>query len=101
MIKPTIGRVVWFTPSRGTACSDFTHHSGDQPHAAMVVYVWSVNLVNLVVYDHDGKPHSRTSVPLVQEGEPKPDGGYYASWMPFQVGQAKLQDKVQAMAATS
>lgn len=88
MIKPTVGRVVWFTPPHGSGSSNFTHHSGTQPHAAMIVYVWGDDLVNLVVYDHDGKLHSRTSVLLVQEGEPKPEGGDFASWMPFQVAQA-------------
>jgi hypothetical protein len=24
----------------------------------------------------------------VQEGEPKPEHGYFCSWMPYQVGQA-------------
>lgn len=90
MIKPTVGRVVWFTPSVNSADSDFAHYGGDQPHAAMIVYVWSDSLINLVVYGHDGKPHAKTSVPLVQEAEPKPDG-YFASWMPFQVGQARAQ----------
>lgn len=93
MIKPTIGRVVWFTPSANSAEADFAHYSSNppQPHAAMIVYVWSDALVNLVVYGHDGKPHAKTSVPLVQENEPKPENGYFASWMPFQVGQAKAQ----------
>jgi hypothetical protein len=33
--------------------------------------------VNLSVFDSNGKSHSRTSVPLVQEGEAKPEHGYF------------------------
>lgn len=99
MIKPTIGRVVWFTPAHNRAEVGFTHYDdvagmeGNQVHAAMIVYVWSDSLINLVVFDHDGTPHPKTSVPLVQADEPKPESGYFASWMPFQVGQAKAQAK--------
>lgn len=98
MIKPTIGRVVWFTPSRNSTEADFTHHDSTppQPHAALIAYVWSDSLVNLTVFDHDGRQHSKTSVPLIQEGEPKPEYGYFASWMPFQVGQAKAQAQAAA-----
>jgi hypothetical protein len=48
-------------------------------------------LVNLSVFDSNGTPFSRTSVPLVQEGEAKPEHGYFCSWMPYQVGQAAKQ----------
>jgi hypothetical protein len=86
-IKPTVGRVVWFTPPSNSAESGFTGHGG-QPMAAIVAYVWSDSMVNLHVIDHNGVGHSRTSVPLVQENDPKPDG-YYCEWMPYQTGQAK------------
>lgn len=90
MIKPTVGRVVWFTPSRNAGIGDGVAHYDNQPHAAMVVYVWNDYLVNLVVYGHDGVPHPKTSVPLIQEdGVAKPEFGYYAEWMPYQIGQAK------------
>ena len=44
--------------------------------------------MNLAVFDSNGTPHSRTSVPLVQEGEDKLEHGYFCEWMPYQVGQA-------------
>jgi hypothetical protein len=87
MIKPTIGRVVWFTPPSNSAEAGFAGHGGHM--AAIVAYVWSDTCVNLHVIDHNGNGHSRTSVPLVQEGEPKPELGYYCEWMPYQIGQAK------------
>jgi hypothetical protein len=33
--------------------------------------------------------HSRTGVPLVQEGEAKHEHGFFCSWMPYQVGQGR------------
>lgn len=80
-IKPTIGRVVWFYPSG--------HREGSLPHAAMIAYVHSDTLVNLGALDPNGRSYSETSVTLIQEGDAVPDGGRYATWMPFQIGQAK------------
>ena len=44
--------------------------------------------MNLTVFDGNGTPHGRTSVPLVEADEAKPEHGYFCSWMPCQVGQA-------------
>ena len=42
----------------------------------------------LTVFDADGSTHQRRSVCLVQDEEPKPNGGYFCEWMPYQVSQA-------------
>ena len=81
-ILPTVGPVVWFTPSRLTGDGRFALIDSRKPLAAIVSHVFSDALVNLSVFDSNGTPHSRTSVPLVQEGEPKPEHGYFCSWMP-------------------
>lgn len=80
-IKPTIGRVVWFYPHG--------HREGSLPHAAMIAFVHSDSLVNLGVLDPNGRSYNETSVSLIQDGDPAPDSGRYATWMPFQIGQAK------------
>lgn len=87
MIKPTVGRVVWFTP-KGS-------NPGDQPLAAIVAHVWSDTCVNLAIFDANGVPMANppTSILLVQEGAEIPSGGFYCSWMPYQVGQAKAAAK--------
>jgi hypothetical protein len=84
MIKPTVGRVVWFF-QRGKC-----HLRGDQPLAAMVACVWSDTCVNLVIFDGSGNPmrDPPTSILLVQDGTTVPEGGHYCMWMPYQVGQA-------------
>jgi hypothetical protein len=92
-ILPTVGRVVWFTPSRLTGDGRFAHIDGRKPLAAIVDHVFNDGLVNLAVFDSNGMSHSRTSVPLVQEGEAMPEHGYFCSWMPYQVGQAAKHAK--------
>src|SRR5215203_5895400 len=63
-IVPTVGRVVWFTPSRLTGDYGFTHIDSRKPLAAIVAHVFNDCLVNLSVFDSNGTPFSRTSVPL-------------------------------------
>ena len=87
-IPPTVGRVVLFTPSRLTGDYGFTHIDSRKPLAAIVAHVFNDALVNLSVFDSNGTPFSRTSVPLVQADEDKPEHGYFCEWMPYQVGQA-------------
>ena len=87
-IVPTVGRVVWFTPSTVHRVPDFLTIDPKQPSAAMVSYVWNDRLVNLTVSDHYGKSFNMTSVQLVQAGDLKPEHGYFCEWMPYQVGQA-------------
>lgn len=79
-INPTIGRKLYYWPD--------DHLAGQQPHDATIVFVHSDSCINLACHDYNGNPYPKTSVPLVQEGEPTPDYGY-ATWMPFQVGQAR------------
>ena len=88
IIKPTVGRVVWFykyVPGQG--------HKG--PLAAHVCRVWSDGMVNLMVIDQDGNPHPETSVALVQEGHEAPQANY-CGWMPYQIGQAAKHEAQKA-----
>lgn len=84
MIKPTVGRVVWFYWKK-------PKDENEQPLAAIVARVWSDTRVNLGLFDSDGCPmrNPPTSVRLVQEGEEVPDNTHYCTWMPYQVAQAK------------
>lgn len=87
-IKPTVGRVVWFHPSKNSAEPGFSRHAEGEPYAAMIAHVNGERLVNLTVFDANGAAHPRTSVELVQDGCSIPGSGYYAEWMPYQNGQA-------------
>lgn len=93
MLKPTIGRRVWFWPNGVTSTNNgplqTVTGTEPQPLDAGVVYVWNDRLVNLDVADHYGKHHAATSVPLLQDDDPIPALGAYATWMPYQIGQAK------------
>jgi hypothetical protein len=81
IIPPSIGRKVWF---RGAGVD-----LDDQAEDATIVYVHNEHLVNLFVVSFNGVPRAETSVPLVHEGEERPEGGFFAEWMPFQKGQAR------------
>lgn len=92
MIKPTIGRVVLFwdrSPDRPLQT---------QAHAALVAYVHSDNMVNLSVFDAEGRPHPQTSVRLLQDDEEAPNGPY-CEWMPYQKGQAAKTEALETAAA--
>jgi len=91
-ITPTVGRVVWFTPS----ANDNIARNGDRPLAAIVANVWSDSCVNLAVFDANGISHSRTSVYLLQGGDDVPAGSGYCEWMPYQKGQAAKTEALEA-----
>lgn len=98
MIVPTVGRVVWFWPSRGPfAGGDFCYHDRKQPCAAQIAYVWGDTCVNLQALDQNGVSHNFTSVPLIQEGDERPEG-YFCEWMPYQKGQAAKTEAVEKTA---
>ena len=93
MIKPTVGRVVWYTPS--TYDHEKMAAAQPQPLAAIVAHVWSDTCVNLAVFDANGIAHNRTSVLLVQDDAARPDAGF-CEWMPYQKGQAAKYEALEA-----
>jgi hypothetical protein len=93
-ITPTVGRVVWFYPSRLVGESGFASPPEGEPLAAVIARVWNDRMVNLTVFDANGAPHPRTSVPLVQDDQLTPRDSY-CTWMPFQKGQARAQAAAQ------
>lgn len=82
MIKPTVGRNVWFTPGKAAD----KRHDKTQPQAAIVSYVHSDRSVNLTVFEHSGAASMAgyVNVPLLQDDDPPREGGYYAQWVPYQ-----------------
>ena len=85
MIKPTIGRVVWYHPS--DAEPEITH-------AATVTYVWSDTCINLAIFDSNGKIYAETSVLLFQGKGARPSSKF-AEWMPYQQGQAAKTEQLE------
>lgn len=94
-ITPTVGRVVWYwpDPSEPSICT-----GGDQPLAALIAHVWSDTCVNIAGFDANGIPFNRTSVLLVQDGNPRPEH-QFVEWMPYQKGQAAKTEAAEAKAA--
>ena len=88
-MKPTVGRVVHFHPTAGVT------------HAAIIAYVHSDTMVNLAVFDDNGKAYGQPSVQLVAPGTPKPEFGFYCDWMSYQVEQAKKNEDEAVNAVAS
>lgn len=87
MISPTVGRVVWFRPAPWDQVGQLDQ---EQPLAAMVCYVHSDRLVNLVIFSHSGVPQHRNLVPLRQDTDPFIESDQsYCEWMPYQKSVAK------------
>jgi hypothetical protein len=91
MIKPTIGRVVWYYAGGRNQRDGKGGFTGDQPNSAQIAYVHNDRLINVGYLDHNGLPRHATSQLLLQEGDAEPADPTtpFASWMPFQIGQAK------------
>lgn len=86
MIKPTIGRVVWFRPG-GIPLER-------QPLTALIAYVHSDTMVNLAIFDENGVASNKTSAFLYQ-GEGERPTGDYCEWMPYQQGQAAKTEALE------
>lgn len=95
MMQPTVGRVVWYYPS---ASERIPGQPNDQPLKADVTYVWGDRMVNLMAVTPNGAPFGVTSVTLVQDGDAAPYERY-ATWMPYQKGQAAKTEVAEAKAA--
>lgn len=101
MIKPSVGRKVWYRPSQNDLIGLGAMSSAiGQPLDATVLAVWGDRCVNVLVLDVMGKPFTKTSIKLIQEGDEIPktldgtDAGGYVEWMPYQTGQAKKAEPV-------
>lgn len=93
-ITPTIGRKVYYfegTPQNALGGNaNAAIYNPAAPFDATVVYVRSDTCVNLSIRDHNGSSYARTSVQLQDPQEGDAHGGFcYATWTPYQVGQAK------------
>lgn len=100
IIKPTIGRVVWYWPeSKPPGWQHYDEHGlvhHVQPFPALIQRVWNDELVDIIVFD----PYfTNTPFPLrcelrvvlwIHKGETK--FTRFCEWMPFQRGQATNAD---------
>lgn len=100
MIIPTVGRKVWYRPSRNDLTGPIpmtmmgNPDFNPQPLDATVLAVHSDRMVNILILDVYGKPFAKTSVKLIQEGDETPktiddkEAYGYVEWMPYQNTQA-------------
>lgn len=90
MIKPTVGRKVWFRPAPHNRTL-LQVWDDAQPCDATITYVWHDRMVNVHVIGPNGVTHQFNSVMLLQEGD-APYSTDYCEWMPYQTGQAKKHE---------
>ena len=83
MIQPTVGRIVLFCPMPGMGYDEVVTQ-GNCPVPAIITHVWGDRMVNLAVFDADGRHHAITSVTLRQP-EDEADNNTHCEWMPYQV----------------
>lgn len=100
-ITPTIGRRVWYFASANEKRWSMLpfHKYGDGPLDAGIAHVNEDGTVNLSVSDSAGNQHARQNVLFIDNDQtPMPsDGCAYATWMPFQLGQARATQPAQAI----
>jgi hypothetical protein len=103
-ITPSVGRIVWFY--RRSDAHDYIalhRHAPNapvQPCAAIIAHVIDDEHVTLTVLDHDGRAHGVPNVWLrADDTVPLPDElDCFASWMPYQLGQAAKTAQAEAKA---
>jgi hypothetical protein len=88
MIKPTVGRVVWYRNPE--------EMSEEGPRlAGLVAAVLADGLmVNLTVFDYFGVPRGHENV-VMWQGEGDPPTREYCEWMPYQKGQAAKTEALE------
>lgn len=108
VIKPTVGRKVWYRPSASdvvgpvpmSVAGPADEPSKGQPLDATVIAVWGDRMVNLLVTDIVGRQFPVLSCTLLQDGDERPAAGRYAEWMPYQQGQARRGAEAKACCGT-
>ena len=98
MIKPTVGRVVWYNPhakdNLEVLVDDKGKPKGD-PLVALVLAVHNDTRVNLMVFSAYGQSRFLSRVELWQGDNERPKGHGYAEWMPFQRGQQMKTEELE------
>lgn len=82
-IEPTVGRIVWY------------YENCRMPPRAAIIADVSSGRVTLGVFSWAGEPYPAKYVPVVQDGEDRPENGHFCEWMPYQKGQAAKTDKLE------
>ena len=91
MIKPTIGRVVWFRDR---------HMHDVQPNCAFIAFVHSDHKVNLTVCRPSGETYGVQDVLLFcGDGARPPATIAFCEWMPYQKGQAARTEELERTVA--
>ena len=89
MIKPTVGRKVWYWPVGEEHIAQVDKFT---PCDATVLYAFGDTGVNLMIVDHKGGQHFKHSAYLWQGAVEDRPMSSCATWMPYQAAQAKKHE---------
>lgn len=81
MPSPSIGRVVWYYPSRQH------REEGKKPWACFITNYHSESVINVAGFSSGGSHFAANEIPLLSSSAPPADGPH-ATWMPYQEAQA-------------
>ena len=97
MIKPTVGRVVLYTPSKEDCqgANGIGIPYGGQKCVAFITSVHGDRMINIAGFDPNGKPFAVWSCTLIQDDDQPAEYGRYCSWMPYQKGQAAKAEELE------
>lgn len=96
IIKPTNGRIVWYTPTNDGDDDAILQLDALQGLTAQICHVHDDFKVNVLITDSEGDTHYRGEILLVQPKGKKPTSGGYVEWMPYQQKQADKHEAEDA-----
>lgn len=102
-IEPTVGRVVLYFPSDDDVYYGRIEGEKGKALSAMIAWVNDDGTINLAVNSRYGNHVGCRNVELIQPGEPTPErtkSRSYATWMPYQLGQAAKTEKLEGEIAS-
>jgi hypothetical protein len=97
MIQPTVGKRLWYWPTRAKL-PDEPYDLANQPLAAFITYVNRDGTVNIGFLDRNGEPDRKIMVPLWQRGIALRPVGAFCEYHPDDM---KANDGAQVSSVTS
>lgn len=96
IIKPTVGRIVYFYEAKSGPYDNGPTVKVTGPLAARVTAVHGDTCINVAIDNANGSgSFGRTSIRLLHPGEHRPTLGEWCEWMPYQIEQANQAEAIR------
>jgi hypothetical protein len=94
MIQPTVGKRLWYWPTRAKA-PDEPYDLNNQPLSATITHVNADGTVNIGFLDRNGEPDRKIMVPLWQRGIALRPSGAFCEYHPDDSALRDLMDSAK------